>query len=215
MEHYDFVGNPIKEGDIVICLQHGRSNSWMTYGVTTSFTPECVYVINTWEGFPDDRTRAKCVKAYDVYTREVARTSKKVPWIISDGVQFDVRRMSKRSVVKWIGPGAISDGYHTFSELYAHRAALFSVVVNSNPEISWKSKQHHDGTMFDGMFIVGMDTEFGQITYHYNIERDWDLFKVKELAKAPEWDGHTPSDVVKRLISFGVDKRTEKYIEEL
>lgn len=50
---------------------------------------------------------------------------------------------------------SISDKWHTFGELYFHRAVLFSVILNSNKSISWKSWKHHDGTMFDDSFIVG------------------------------------------------------------
>lgn len=82
--------------------------------------------------------------------------------------------------------GDTSDGYHTFNELYRHRAILFSVICNERPEVSWKSKRHHDGTMYDGMFIVGIDTPEGQATYHYDIDPYWDMFRVKELELAPE-----------------------------
>lgn len=92
--------------------------------------------------------------------------------------------------------GDLSDGYHTFNELYHHRAVLFSVIVNQNKEIAWKSKKHHDGTMYDGMFIVGVDTPQGQYSYHYDLNL-WDLFDVKELENAPEWDGHKPQDIVR------------------
>ena len=34
----------------------------------------------------------------------------------------------------------ISDGHHTFSELYRHRIVLFCTLCNLLPEISWKSK---------------------------------------------------------------------------
>lgn len=94
--------------------------------------------------------------------------------------------------------GEISDGYHTFNELYDHRAVLFAVVCNEHPHRAWKSKLHHTCDMFDGMFIVGMNTMYGQISYHYDLEL-WDLFEVPELERAPEWDGHTPADAVKRL----------------
>lgn len=94
----------------------------------------------------------------------------------------------------------ISDTYHTFGELYHHRAMLFSVICNKFTELSWKSWLHHDDTMFDGMFIVGIDTPEGQYSYHYNPEY-WDIFKVKELQNAPIWDGHTPSDIT-RLLSL-------------
>ena len=95
--------------------------------------------------------------------------------------------------------GETSDGYHTFNELYHHRAVLFSVIVSSYPDLAWKSKKHHDGTMFDGMFIVGIDTPKGQATYHYDIEPYWNVFKCKELENAPEWDGHTPEEAIKRI----------------
>ena len=101
--------------------------------------------------------------------------------------------------------GDFSDGYHTFNELYHHRAVLFSVICNMMPEKAWKSKLHDTGDMFDGMFIVGIETEQGQATYHYDIEPYWDMFKVKELEKAPKWDGHTPSDAIERIGSLSCE----------
>ena len=100
--------------------------------------------------------------------------------------------------------GEFSDGYHTFNELYHHRAVLFSVICNMFPEKSWKSKLHDTGDMFDGMFIVGIETEYGQATYHYDIEPYWDMFKIKELEKAPKWDGHTSSDAIERIGNMSV-----------
>lgn len=99
----------------------------------------------------------------------------------------------------------ISDGRHTFGDLYYHRMILFSIILNQNPDISWKAKQHHDGTMFDGDFICGIDTPEGQYTYHYKLKY-WDNFKVKELEYAPEYDGHKPSDV-ERLCSILKDNK--------
>lgn len=96
--------------------------------------------------------------------------------------------------------GLISDGSHTFDELYYHRMVLFSVICNINKNKSWKSKLHDDGTMFKDYFICGIETAEGQFTYHYHIDF-WDLFNVKELEKAPVWDGHTSNDVI-RLMSL-------------
>lgn len=95
--------------------------------------------------------------------------------------------------------GETSDGYHTFNELYHHRAVLFSVIVANYPDRAWKSKKHHDGTMYDGMFIVGIETPDGQATYHYDIDPYWDMFKCRELEVAPEWDGHTPAQTIERI----------------
>ncbi len=95
--------------------------------------------------------------------------------------------------------GNTSDGYHTFNELYHHRAVLFSVIVKAFPERAWKARKHHDGTMYDGMFIVGIDTPQGQATYHYDLDPYWDMFACRELDHAPEWDGHTPAEAIARI----------------
>ena len=96
--------------------------------------------------------------------------------------------------------GDLSDGYHTYNELYGHRMILFSIICNTYPSRAWKSKLHSDGTMFHGYFVVGIDTIQGQFTYHYEMKH-WDKFNVKELKKAPEYDGHIPSDIT-RLYSL-------------
>ena len=103
------------------------------------------------------------------------------------------------------GVGDLSDGYHTFNELYHHRAILFSVICNNHPEIAWKSMRHNEpnSPMYDGMFIVGIETPQGQATYHYDIDPYWDMFKVKELDRAPAWDGHTPDEAIRRIELLG------------
>jgi hypothetical protein len=94
----------------------------------------------------------------------------------------------------------INDGYHTFKELYHHRAILFSVICTVYYDLAWKSWKHADGTMFDDFFIVGVTTPKGNYTYHYK-KSYWDLFYVRELEHAPEWDGHQPKDI-DRLLSL-------------
>lgn len=99
------------------------------------------------------------------------------------------------------GVGDLSDGYHTFNELYRHRAILFAVVCSQFPALAWKSKNHHDpdDKMYDGMFIVGIETPAGQATYHYDMDPYWDCFHVKELDRAPKYDGHTPDEAIERI----------------
>lgn len=105
--------------------------------------------------------------------------------------------------------GETSDGYHTFNELYHHRAVLFSVIVANYPDRAWKAKKHHDGTMYDGMFIVGIETPDGQATYHYDVNPYWDMFKCRILDKAPEWDGHTPAQAIERIGKLALLKAQE------
>ena len=103
------------------------------------------------------------------------------------------------------GIGDMSDGFHTFNELYHHRAILFSVICNQNKQIAWKSKSHDDGTMFTNMFIVGIETPKGQATYHYDVDPYWHMFDVKTLDFAPKFDGHTSEMALERLLSFGLE----------
>lgn len=94
----------------------------------------------------------------------------------------------------------ISDTHHTFGELYHGRMVMSAVICNTYSSVSWKSKQHDDGTMFDDMFIVGCETPEGSYTNHYPL-KDWDLFEVIELEKARPFDGHTAADIG-RLLSL-------------
>lgn len=96
--------------------------------------------------------------------------------------------------------GEFSDGYHTFNSLYHQRLILFAALVNTFPTLAWKSHKHFDGEVpfGGGWFIVGIETPKGQYTYHYE-EKDWDLFRCKEVPTAPQWDGHTDADVERLL----------------
>ena len=104
----------------------------------------------------------------------------------------------------------VSDGYHTFSELYDHRITLFIAlcrayaidVTEYKNKYIWRSKRHSDGELAFGgtWFVLGIGKAKGeQITYHLPIER-WNETEFAEtLDKAPEWDGHSPADVLERL----------------
>lgn len=93
-----------------------------------------------------------------------------------------------------------SDGYHTFKELYDHRIALFIALMRAYPHLSWCSRKQSDGTTMEGWFIAGMNLPNGQISYHLPDEA-WYKFgpEINTLEQAPEWDGHTSADVVKRI----------------
>jgi hypothetical protein len=110
--------------------------------------------------------------------------------------------------------GKVSDGYHTFNELYHHRAVLFAVICNTHKELAWKSKLHDTGDMYDGMFIVGIETPEGEATYHYDIDPYWDMFNVKELQNAPKWDGHTPDEAIRRIGLLGKDINVSTNVSE-
>lgn len=99
----------------------------------------------------------------------------------------------------------VSDSYHTFDELYGHRIMLFLCLMKCNKEISWKSRIHSDGSpVWKGWFVAGMDLPTGSITYHI-ADQFWSMIDdIKHLETAPEWDGHTSDDVVRRLNNWGM-----------
>ncbi len=110
--------------------------------------------------------------------------------------------------VEPVDKGEISDGFHTFNELYdirkAYNVALFNTWAKHYPEYQvYKSWYHNDGQpcFGGGWFIVGANLPTGQISNHYE-EKDWGLFDVPIHKKAPlPFDGHTTQDVIQRLIN--------------
>jgi len=100
----------------------------------------------------------------------------------------------------------ISDGYHTFSELYEHRIVLYIALCSylsydpSWRDEVWRSGKHSDGSVWEGWFLLGIYTEPGkQITYHLPMTY-WDKCDFAyDREQAPPFDGHTSTDVLKRL----------------
>jgi hypothetical protein len=98
--------------------------------------------------------------------------------------------------------GDVSDGYHTFNQLYHQRAILFACIVMQNKDKAWKTRNHEDGTpcFGGGWFLVTIDTPEGSYGYHYE-DRYWDIFDCAELESAKPWDGYTEEQVT-RLLSL-------------
>lgn len=116
--------------------------------------------------------------------------------------------------------GLLSDGYHTFNELYEFRMLYNAVLFNewaSQIDSSerkpygdqipkyrvHKSWRHSDGELCfgGGWFIVVAQLPSGQISNHYEAKY-WDLFKIPEAEFGAPYDGHTSKDVVERLKSL-------------
>jgi len=105
----------------------------------------------------------------------------------------------------------ISDGYHTFNELYDYRMAYNALWVNeihksglSGVYKLHKSIKHSDGELCfgGGWFIVSIELPTGQISNHYDMKY-WDLFKIPEYEKSIlEYDGHTPDDAKNRMFNY-------------
>jgi hypothetical protein len=101
--------------------------------------------------------------------------------------------------------GKISDGYHTFDELYDHRIAIYislckALSFHFGDYDIWRTKVHSDASVMEGWFLLGIFKESGkQITYHLPLEKWRDTEFAETLMIAPMWDGHTPEDVLERI----------------
>ena len=107
----------------------------------------------------------------------------------------------------------ISDGHHTFGDLYRHRITLFCTLCNLLSEISWKSKKHFDeenDPMFDDCFIAGINTPEGMATYHIKLKY-WEMFNVPELERAPKYDSYSSEAVIDRILSLNKSMLSESY----
>lgn len=85
-----------------------------------------------------------------------------LPCNVSDLLVGD--KQNKLILSRPAGEVEVSDGDHSFNDLYRHRNLLFIGFLNlvSN---SWYSKHHSDVSAFDGWFIAGVELEeYNQIT---------------------------------------------------
>ena len=96
--------------------------------------------------------------------------------------------------------GEISDGYHTFNELYEHRNLLFiNMCLIKSSLASWRPH-------FEGWDALYLKTPAGQISYHVPI-RHRPLYEQLKGATESDYDGHTSGDVVDRLRKLASESR--------
>lgn len=125
-----------------------------------------------------------------------------------DGYKADI--INKMIQTTNVDTNTVSDGYHTFGELYEHRTILYLALIScaktDNDFLIWYSDTHYDGEQFPGWLIVGIEnTETGeQISYHIEDKYEYLLksLGVIKLEKGKKWDGHTSQDVIDRLLDW-------------
>ena len=97
--------------------------------------------------------------------------------------------------------GKISDGYHTFGELYEHRNTLFIALcreLSSNPQYQIH-KLVYRTPIKDGYFLLIINQEKGeQISYHLP-KKHWEETGFAFGLNDYKYDGHTSNDVLDRL----------------
>jgi len=95
----------------------------------------------------------------------------------------------------------ISDGFHTFRELYEQRHAIFAALCIAHKEKAWRARYHAEGDKMDGWFVAGIDLPTGQVSFHMP-DKYWDNFKLCQTIPKSKWDGYTTNDVVDRINDF-------------
>lgn len=161
----------------------------------------CEYIFPELKESEDERIRKEIINTIKFQKEQLCHI---------DGATYD-------RLIAWLekqkepeDKGEISDGYHTFNELYYYRMLYNAAFFNHLPK-EWvhKSKRHHDGEecFGGGWFIVMANLPTGQISNHYEL-KDWELFQIPEKEIADEWDGHTPQEAANRLYKYLLESKT-------
>ena len=213
-----------KDGDIIFthanCLKVGVGNTWISIFKERRNGGVATYVDYAEDGsdyYSDlDGDKALLCMESDILRQRFATEEEKEKLfqaIKDNGYKWnsETKTLEKLNIPKEEpieDKGNISDGYHTFNELYEYRllynASMFNELAKQGLYDVHKSKKHSDGTIPFGdenWFIVQAELPTGQISNHYEM-KDWDLFQVPVKEKANLYDGHTPQDVAKRLRMF-------------
>jgi hypothetical protein len=96
----------------------------------------------------------------------------------------------------------VSDGNHTFEELYDHRNYLFLALMKSLPR---KECNKWIADCGDGWFLAGIVLDCGTISYHMKIDKFWriaTLSGAKVFPVPPAWDGAPASVSLQRLYAY-------------
>lgn len=100
----------------------------------------------------------------------------------------------------------------SFEDLYNARLNYIRIICNQYPELSFKTKKHYDeenDPMFDGDFMVGLNTPKGVACFHVKLE-NYDLYRVPEIEHGPMYDGYSSSDVLLRLCSLVIPESSRE-----
>lgn len=163
----------------------------------------------------------KMIVSYESRKKAESNIDNYVAWYAEDLVEKEDREVVEVQEILTDDIGSVSDGYHTFDELYEHRVTLyiaFCRVIASQADVKlcsvdsvpysvlhpersiWRSKVHSNGSSFEGWFVLGIGRTYGnQITYHIPMKYWDDTEFADTLDKAPEYDGHSSQDVLQRI----------------
>jgi hypothetical protein len=99
----------------------------------------------------------------------------------------------------------VSDGSHTFYDLYEHRTALFLLVIAYNRKNSWWSHKDNNCEYCSPFILCGLILPKNKLEISYHLDNSYipllESLGVKQLPIAPKYDGHSSQDTYDRLIN--------------
>ena len=95
----------------------------------------------------------------------------------------------------------ISDGYHTFNELYECRHALFIALMKAHFRTAYRANNNDVWESYQWWFIWWINTNEWQISFHIPnaLWNELDDYGIQTSLNAPKWDWHTTKDCINRL----------------
>lgn len=114
--------------------------------------------------------------------------------IAAEWVEKIINGFIDKTATQSVNLGDISDGYHTFNELYEHRNLLFINLCLNSPMPCWIKKEED----FPGYFCLYLKLFSGQISYHIPNKYRY-LIEDRATGYPEQWDGHSSLDVIERL----------------
>lgn len=118
---------------------------------------------------------------------------------------MDTKEINKE-ICKLDNAQNISDGYHTFKELYEHRHLLYLALCANYKDYCYWTYKNSDGSSYNNYFLLVLKhPEIDQISYHLPIELlDYIEFDIKYKDICDDYDGHNSEDVIDRLLSLTI-----------
>lgn len=97
----------------------------------------------------------------------------------------------------------ISDGYHTFDELYEHRFLLFLAFASLCYETSFMPSPYRVLEHYPGWDLYVAYVNEKQISYHVPVKYRPLCTWIEDVPSEDHiWDGHTSQDVIERLTKW-------------
>ncbi|MCA9367622.1 hypothetical protein KC887_05190 [Candidatus Kaiserbacteria bacterium] len=105
----------------------------------------------------------------------------------------------------------VSDGHHTFDELYKYRMVFHMEACRlwlSEGLTVVRSKYHSNGELCFGgaYFIVVAELPTGQVSNHYKVKYEPYFDFIPGTYLPPTYDGHTPKQALHRMRLYSLGK---------